>query len=96
MVINLPPDIEQALTRQAHEQGATPELLALESLRREFVAPAAVETANDPPGTLADSLGSFIGVLQSGEYVPGGARVSENTGEKFTEVLIEKRRQGRA
>ena len=58
--------------------------------------PVATEVAGETQGALADSLGGFIGALHSGEYVPGGARMSEDTGDTFTEALVEKRQQGRA
>jgi hypothetical protein len=46
-------------------------------------------------GTLAEALADFIGVLDSSEIVPGGAQLSERTGERFAEILLEKRKQGR-
>jgi hypothetical protein len=94
MELHLPPDIEHALVEQARRQGITPEQLALEGLRRQFVHPALNADPPTAPGTLADFLGEFIGVLHSGEYVPGGARLSERTGGSFSKALIEKRRQG--
>lgn len=57
------------------------------------------DPSNDDPkpaktGSLAEAIAEFIGVLDSGEYVPGGAHLSERTGERFAELLLEKRRQG--
>ena len=95
MELHLPSDIEQALIEQAQRLGTTPEQLALEELRRQFVHPAASVDLEIVPGTLAEFLAEFIGVLHSDEYVPGGARMSENTGESFTRIVVEKRRQGR-
>ena len=38
------------------------------------------ETAQvEEPATLVDFLQGYVGVLQSSEYVPGGARLSENS-----------------
>jgi hypothetical protein len=63
---------------------------------RERDDPAAEHpAAKYPPGSLAEALADFIGVLDSGEYVPGGAQMSERTGEKFAEGLVEQRKQGR-
>ncbi|MBI3302720.1 MAG: transposase family protein [Deltaproteobacteria bacterium] len=45
--------------------------------------------------TLADCLREHIGVLHSTEYFPGGARMSEASGKKFTAGLVAKRQQGR-
>lgn len=39
MIITFTPDIEQALTAEAHKLGRAPEQLALESLRARFLAP---------------------------------------------------------
>jgi hypothetical protein len=41
MVITLSPDLEAALKEQARRQGIAPEVLALNSLRERFLAPAA-------------------------------------------------------
>ncbi len=87
-------DIEQALVEQAKLQGTTPEQLALEGLRRQFVHPMPNEHSADAPGTLADYLAEAIGVLHSHEYIPGGAGLSENTGGAFTKALVKKQRQG--
>lgn len=95
MILTLTPDIERALVEQARRRGITPERLVLETLRRQFVHQARAER---PPGageTLADFLDGAIGVLHSDEQVPGGARMSEDTGDTFVAALIEKRRQGR-
>ena len=56
-------------------------------------------TCGKPPKegekTLADYLKDHIGVIDSGEHVPGGAHMSEDTGKKFAEGMVEKRRRGR-
>jgi hypothetical protein len=95
MTIILTSDIESALTEEARKQGTTAEELALQCLRTRFV-PA--EGGGAPPQgqeTLADFLADHIGVLASAEYVPGGARMSEDSGKKFATGLIQKRQQGR-
>ena len=53
------------------------------------------KTPKDGEETLADYLKDHIGVIDSGEHVPGGARMSEDTGKKFAEGMVEKRRKGR-
>jgi hypothetical protein len=93
VTITLPPELERVVTVQAQQQGTTPELLTLDKLR-EVLLPA----ITPPPvteGTLADYLGEFIGCLDSGELIPGGARMSENIGERFAEGMLQKRREGR-
>ncbi len=95
MEITLTPEIEQALRDEAERQGTTPEQLALESLRRHFVQPEQGQPAAETPGTLADLLSGFIGVLSSEEQVPGGAHLSEATSDEFVKLLRQKRAEGR-
>lgn len=95
MDITLTPDIEAALAEQAREQGISPEQLALESLRQRFVTPHRRTPGATLNGTLADFLTDSIGILHSGEHVPGGARMSEAKSTAFTEGLLKKRQQGR-
>jgi len=94
MILALTPDIEQALAEQAQQQGTTPEQLALDSLRQQFVRSTPMERVPAQPGTLAELLGDSIGVLGSREHVPGGAQLSEASGKAFTSILEEKRRRG--
>ena len=93
MTITVPPEIETALTDQARRRGTTPEVLAVDCLRERFASPAAPPPANG--GTLAESLAGHIGVLSSGELIPGGAKMSEDTGKKFAAGMARKREQGR-
>lgn len=80
MSINLTPELESALAAEARERGTTPDLLAEEFVRKQLklAAPKGGE-----PKTLAERLEGFIGVLHGSEHVPGGARMSECTGEKL-------------
>ena len=92
VTIVLPTDLEKTITERAQRNGTTPELLVLKTLRQEFgtdVTPGANE------GTLADFLGDYIGCLDSGEMIPGGARMSENIGERFAEGMLEKHNAGK-
>ncbi|MXX38371.1 MAG: hypothetical protein F4Z85_09975 [Gemmatimonadetes bacterium] len=43
-------------------------------------------------GTLADFLQGHIGILHSSEYMPGGARMSVDSGKKFAAGLLKQRR----
>ena len=94
MEITLPPDIEQILAEKARQRGTTAELLALESLRERFVPQSGQGAPADAHGTLADFLSAHIGVLHSSEEIPGGAHMSEASGQKFAAGLLKKREQG--
>ena len=94
MIITLTPDIEQAVAAEARKLGLTPEQLALDSLRERFLPPESVSPAGEQ-ATLADFLRGHLGVLHSSEHVPGGARLSEDSGRKFTAGLIAQRQQKR-
>lgn len=96
MRITLTPDIERALREEADRLGATPESLALDSLRDRFLIPHPAEPAETVGESLADRLGDLIGILNSSEFIPGGARLSENTGEKFADELLKHHRRGRS
>ena len=93
MIITLPSDIEKALAAEANELGCTPEQLALDSLREHFLAPEKEGSPTKEQATLADFLRGHLGVLHSSEHVPGGARLSENSGQKFAAGLVAQRQQ---
>jgi len=95
MIIELPPDIEQALAEEARKLGTTPEQLAVDSLRECFVGREAPPFPAKEPETLAHFLRGHLGVLHSSEHVPGGARMSEASGKKFTAGLLAQRQQPR-
>jgi hypothetical protein len=59
-IITLPPDLESRLADEASRRGTTPELLALDGLRRLF-APRPDENA--PAETLFDFLEGHIGTV---------------------------------
>lgn len=67
----------------------------MRSAVKQLLAPEEGEDDTPAPGSLAELLRGYAGVFASREWIPGGARLSENTGEKFTDVLVEKRAQGR-
>jgi hypothetical protein len=95
MVITLTPEIEHALVKAAQQQGVPPERLALAKLHESFIEPSIVEPAPATGETLFDFLQGFIGVIHSGEKIPGGAQMSTNSGQKFTELLRQKRKTNR-
>ena len=51
------------------------------------------QVSSEAQGTLADFLQGHIGVLHSSEYVPGGARMSVDSGKKFAAGLLKQRQQ---
>lgn len=93
ITITLPPELEQAVTERAQQQGTTPELVTLDVLRKQLlpaVSPTPVEGE-----TMADFLADFIGCIDSGKIVPGGTQMSKDIGKKFTQGMVEKRKAGR-
>ena len=91
MRITLTPDIERTLTEQARKLGITPEQLVVDSLKERF-ASASASAVPASQGTMADFLHQHIGVLDSREYIPGGARMSEDSGKKFAAGLFKQHR----
>lgn len=93
MTIDLLPDVEHWLAGKARQQGTTPDALVndyLRELRRTDPDAAQAPT----PGSMAEFLEGFVGVFDSRDIVPGGARLSESTSERFADILEEKRARG--
>ena len=93
MIITLTPDLEQALAAEACKLGCTPEQVALDSLRERFLSLDGTLSLGGEQATLADFLHGHLGVLHSSEHVPGGARLSEDSGRKFAAALITQHQQ---
>ena len=86
--ITLPPDLAGRLADEARRHGTTPELLALDGLRRLFGPPSTESGAGH--GTLFDFLVGYIGT------VAGAAEAySEDCGQRFAEGLADKQQRGR-
>jgi hypothetical protein len=85
--IVIPPEIELPLSEAAKRQGTTPELLAVESLRRIY-APTSEWTQSINGGSLADFLQGYIGTI-SGVSEP----LSEDTGRRYTDELLAERQR---
>ena len=95
MRIDLTPDLERLLVEEARREGTTPERLALTFLRERLLA-SDIDAAEAWSGeTMAEFLAPFIGVVDSSEHMPGGSRLSEETGRRFTEGLLKRREEGR-
>lgn len=104
MTIVLSPEIEAALAAQAERRGLTPDQLANEILKDNLrdangagqiaVNGSSIE-AEEPEeelaeGTLADLLAGRIGVVKG-----SGEAFSQNCGERFTEYVVKKHREGK-
>ncbi|MBB4639677.1 hypothetical protein [Longimicrobium terrae] len=94
MSIVLTPEVERALADAAVQEGTTPDELADAYLRDRLLG-TRHDASAPAPRTLAERLAGYVGVLNTSEYVPGGAQLSENSSEKFADLLLEKRRDGR-
>jgi hypothetical protein len=86
--ITIPPEVETRLTEEAARLGVDAQQLAIDALRTAF--PPSFDGNGENGETLYDYLAPFIGVVD-GSTEP----LSENTGERFTEYVLEKQRQGR-
>jgi hypothetical protein len=84
--LELPDPLFDALQQAATASGTTPVGWIAAHL------PAMPETKDEKgPKNLAEALAGRIGTVHSG----GKERLSENCGEKFTDYLVQKRREGR-
>ncbi|HEX8320314.1 hypothetical protein [Longimicrobium sp.] len=95
MTIDLPPELEDAVKAAAREHGTTAEAFVLATLRKHLLPVVRRVDPDCGAQNLAEYLEGYIGILDSRDFVVGGAQLSENTGEQFTDILVEKRRQGR-
>jgi hypothetical protein len=93
VTIDMTPEMEQKLDDMARRRGMTPESLVLSAVEQ-LLIPAERENGKPAPGSMAEFLEGYVGVFDSRDWVPGGARLSERTGEQFTDVLQQKRREG--
>jgi hypothetical protein len=84
--ITLPPEIEEPLAEEARKQGTTPELLAVDCLRKLFTpSPTRGEPAEGE--TLFDFLSGYDGTVNGTTEA-----LSENCGQRFAQGLLEKQR----
>jgi len=88
-IITLPPEVEGPLTEEARRKGTTPELLAVDCLRKQFLSPTTTATAV-AGDSLFDFLAGFAGTVE-GSAEP----LSEDCGQRFAEGLVEKQKRGR-
>ena len=94
VTITLPTELEKAVTEEAAQKGTTAELLTLDVLQERFLRPSS--TKQLPEGaTLADALADYIGAINTRDKYPEGSTLSENTGRKFAQLMVEKRKRGK-
>src|SRR5690242_5888390 len=98
LVLELSPEIEAALTEKAQQQGTTPELLAVKTLRDHFAPLNGTEQVS--PGqqvpSAYEALKPFIGMLNSNKVNKADIPQSDDPQERaFGEIMDEKyRKQG--
>lgn len=99
MTITLPPDLQPRLEQEKRPGEDIPTFI--ERMLRERLAEIEAEKVEESDeedeltgGTMADLFAGRVGLFRSNERVPGGARMSENTGKQFAEGMAEKQRQG--
>jgi hypothetical protein len=97
ITITLPPEFEQAILECAEHYGTTPELFILDELRtRHLSPPATVNTSAELPSeTMAEFFKGYAGTVDSREFVPLGAQLSNDTGKKYKELMMQKHRSGK-
>ncbi len=104
MTIVLSPEIEAALAAQAERRGLTPDQLVNEILKDNLrdangagqiaVNGSSIE-AEEPEeelaeGTMYDLLKPYIGIVNGSDEA-----LSQNCGERFTEYVVKKHREGK-
>lgn len=93
MELTLTPELERALKVEARHRGVTPEQLALASLHKAFVT-APIPTTPTLQDNLADFLVGFVGSIHSADDVHGGAHLSQQSGNQFAKLMLQKRKEG--
>jgi hypothetical protein len=86
--IILPPEVEGPLVEEARKKGTTPELLAVDCLRKLF--PSSPEVRKSEEGeSLFDFLSGYVGTVSGTTEA-----LSENCGQRFAQGLVEKQQRG--
>ena len=95
VTITLPPELGETVTERAQRNGTTPELFLLDDLRRRYLPPKQLVPPVVEGPTMADFLKDYIGCVDSSETYPEGSHLSEDTGRKFAQLIVEKHKQGK-
>lgn len=92
--IELTPEEDAVLDEAARRRGTTPESVIHDLIRQGLrtIPKNGAEAA--PAGSMAEFLEGYVGVFDSRDFIPGGARFSEATGEQFADILEEKQARG--
>lgn len=85
-MILVPPELEKPLLEAAKQQGIDPETFAVNRLREVLGVPE----ENKAGSSLFDRLQGLVGTVSG-----NGEAYSENTTERYTASLVEKKKQGR-
>ena len=109
MEIEFPPDLQAELDEESRLSEMPVEKLVIISVAEHFASSRRLPQGEPlkspyrkedfPPGSLAERLAPYIGVLDSREFGPDVQDLlplSENTGEKFAKLLMEKHRKRRS
>lgn len=88
--LELPDEVYADVEKAAAAQGTTPVGFIADAAAR-ALPPSTGDATNGPRKTLRERFAGLIGGFHSGSPEP----LSENTGEKFTDYLEQKRREGR-
>ena len=84
----LPPEVEGPLAGKARKKGTTPELLAVDCLRKLFTP--SLEAGKSVEGeSLFDFLSGYVGTVSGTTET-----LSENCGQRFAQGLVEKQHRG--
>jgi hypothetical protein len=86
-IITLPQEVEDSLTKEARKQGTTPELLAVDCLRKIFV-PAHPDSKAAGNDTLYEFLLGYTGTVNGSQEA-----LSEKCGERFLQALLDKQQR---
>lgn len=92
--IELTPEEDAVLDEAARRRGTTPESIIHDLVRQGLRTIPGNGTGGPPAGSMAEFLDGYVGVFDSRDFVPGGARFSETTGEQFADILEEKQARG--
>jgi hypothetical protein len=87
--ITLPPEVAEPLAEEARKKGTTPELLAVDCLRKLFTLSLTLE-----PSAAGETLFDFL-VGYAGTISGTTEALSEHCGQRFAQGLLEKQQRGR-
>ena len=95
LTITLTPELEKIVTEKSTQLGTTPELYLLDDLNTRYCAEIPAEEIPLEGETMADFFKGYIGMVDSREFGNGPSNLSQDTGKKFTELMVKKYRAGK-